>query len=183
MKTLYLIRHGEAAASWDTNPDPGLSDSGRVHAESIVETFSLTEVSSVYSSPMLRAQETALPLARSKERSISLKDTFREIPTPPEMPLAERLSWLKRCAQSSWEQADPAVMEWRNQILHQVFELPTDSVVFSHFMVMNVVYGFLQQTSSMVSYQPDYCSVLTLHESDARWCVLDAGIESSSRIL
>jgi len=183
MKTIYLIRHGEAAASWDTNPDPGLSEAGCLQAESIAKFFSQTEVSHVFSSPMQRAQETALPLAHLKKCNVTLIDAFREIPSPADMPITERLSWLRSCADLSWEQADPAVLVWRKTILAQIFELPDNSVVFSHFMVMNVVYGFLQGVSSIVSYQPDYCSTLSLRQSKASWRILDTGTESLSRIL
>ena len=34
--SIILIRHGEAAASWSKDPDPGLSDNGHEQAESLL---------------------------------------------------------------------------------------------------------------------------------------------------
>ena len=34
--SIILIRHGEAAASWSEDPDPGLSDNGHEQAENLL---------------------------------------------------------------------------------------------------------------------------------------------------
>ncbi|MGB1060514.1 MAG: histidine phosphatase family protein, partial [Ketobacter sp.] len=110
MKTIFLIRHGEAAASWDDNPDPELSDGGYQQAKSLVGVFSTATVSHIYSSPMLRAQQTAKPLALARNLSISVDDAFREIPTPVNIPVEKRVAWLKRCADRSWQQMAEAYL-------------------------------------------------------------------------
>ena len=41
-RTVYLVRHGEAAASWETAVDPGLSAAGQQQARALLETFGAT---------------------------------------------------------------------------------------------------------------------------------------------
>ena len=35
--TIYLIRHGEARAAWDQDPDPSLSEKGKQQSELLKE--------------------------------------------------------------------------------------------------------------------------------------------------
>ncbi|MBL6823925.1 MAG: histidine phosphatase family protein, partial [Luminiphilus sp.] len=61
MTQIWLVRHGEAAASWEKDPDPGLSALGREQAERTALMLSdvVPEHARVVSSPLLRAQQTA----------------------------------------------------------------------------------------------------------------------------
>ena len=36
-RTVYLVRHGEAAASWETAVDPGLSAAGQQQARALLD--------------------------------------------------------------------------------------------------------------------------------------------------
>ena len=58
---IFLVRHGEAAASWGEATDPGLSDKGREQAECAADELAsmLGDYTTIVSSPLLRAQETA----------------------------------------------------------------------------------------------------------------------------
>lgn len=162
MDTIRLIRHGEAAASWQQNPDPGLSELGRVQAQSLAEELAATAPATILSSPLRRAQETAAPLAHACHLPIVIVDVFREIPTPPHIEIGNRLDWLRACAHRPWRDADPVVLTWRDNLMQALLPLRGDVVVFTHFMVMNAVLGQLRGEDTLVSYQPDYCSVLTL---------------------
>ena len=88
---LYLVRHGEAAARWGEDPDPGLSELGRAQARrtqmSLIDE--LTGPVSIISSPLRRARETAAPLAGALGAQIRIDDAFREIPAP--VPLAQQI--------------------------------------------------------------------------------------------
>lgn len=67
---LYLIRHGETANNLARPPrlqgrrtDPALSDSGRRQTEKTARFLSGTVLKNVFSSPLLRARETAEAIA------------------------------------------------------------------------------------------------------------------------
>ena len=58
---VHLVRHGRAAAGWDTDPDPGLDDVGRSQASATAIDLSALESveHDVVSSPLRRCRETA----------------------------------------------------------------------------------------------------------------------------
>ena len=83
---LYLIRHGETANNRAKPPrlqgrrtDPALSEDGRRQAERTARFLSSTPLKQVYSSPLLRAQETAQPIAKSHGLEVSTVDELVEV--------------------------------------------------------------------------------------------------------
>lgn len=185
MTTIRLIRHGEAAASWHQNPDPGLSELGRVQAQTLADELLLaaTIPTTILSSPLRRAQETAAPLACACHLSVAIVDAFREIPTPPHIAMGNRLNWLQACAHQPWRDADPVVLAWRDNLLQALLALRGDVLVFTHFMVMNAVLGWLRGEDALVCYQPDYCSVLALESVDDVLAVRSVGCQAVRPVL
>lgn len=181
--TIYLVRHGEAAASWQQDPDPGLSEKGRAQAEALLPFFSTADLNRIIASPLRRAHETALPLGGATGLAIETAQAFREIPTPNHIPLPDRLEWLQSCAHSPWEKADSQLQQWRNSILTSLYQQTDGTVIFTHFMVMNAVVGVLRKAPNLVCYQPDYCSVLRLEYTTDGLRLLDCGKEAESRVL
>jgi broad specificity phosphatase PhoE len=183
MDTIRLIRHGEAAASWQQNPDPGLSESGRVQALRLAEELAAPAPTAIISSPLRRAQETAAPLALACHLSITIVDAFREIPTPPHIAIGNRLSWLQACAHQPWRDADPVVLTWRDNLMQALMPLRGHVVIFTHFMVMNAVLGQMRGDDTLVCYQPDYCSVLTLERVGEVLNVRNVGRQAARPVL
>jgi probable phosphoglycerate mutase len=78
---MLLIRHGlpiHKVNSDGTPADPPLSDLGREQARLVGEWLAEERVDRIYSSPMLRARETAEPLARLMNIEIELESRVRE---------------------------------------------------------------------------------------------------------
>jgi len=181
--TIYLVRHGEAAASWQHNPDPALSEQGRAQAQSLLPFFAHRKIEHLISSPLLRTRETALPLGQSTRLAVQLSDAFREIPTPVNISLENRLAWLQGCANSPWSDAGRVLLDWRHSILQSLRGAPDNTVIFTHFMVMNAVVGELRGAPNLVCYQPDYCSVVSLERQAAGLHLISLGQEAQSRVL
>ena len=96
MTTLWIVRHGEAAASWEKDPDPGLSALGQQQAEATADALShrVPPDVSLISSPLQRAQETAQALAdKLDSRVVEIDSRFSEVRSP--VPLSERKVWLQ----------------------------------------------------------------------------------------
>ena len=79
---VLLIRHGQSVGNAERrfgghSPTP-LSELGRAQAEATARALGSEEVAAVYSSDLLRAVETAGPLARAKGLDIRATDAFRE---------------------------------------------------------------------------------------------------------
>ena len=82
---IYLVRHGEAGKSWDEDLDPGLSDKGKEQSRRLVsqleDDLALLNFKAI-SSPLARAQETAIPLQEKHGFDIEIYKSFAEIPSP-----------------------------------------------------------------------------------------------------
>jgi len=159
---IFLVRHGEAAASWGQDPDPGLSALGERQAVAAAELLQprLGSYVQLISSPLKRAQETASPLAGSLELPVGINDAFREIPAP--VPLADRKTWLRGFMQQRWVEQPPELLAWRDRALGQLQALTVPTVVFSHFLVLNAVVGAIENHPDTLYFWPDNASVTHL---------------------
>lgn len=159
---IFLVRHGEAAARWHESNDPGLSELGRQQAAEAARQLvgQIPPGSRLLSSPMQRARETAAPLATALGADPAIVEPFREIPTPVAM--TERQTWLNRIARQTWSEQQAMVQDWRRALLDALREIREPTVVFTHFMVLNVIVGALRADDRVVSFLPDNASITTL---------------------
>ena len=157
---IYLIRHGEAAARWSESSDAPLSELGRKQAWAVRGYFDENKPMMIVSSPLLRAQETAAPLASFWGIEFETDDNFRELPSL--VSFEERVEWLKEVMQRTWDQVDDALIEWRGAVWRAVSSLGSDTVIFSHFMVINAVLSMVTDSIRVVGFEPDYASITRL---------------------
>src|SRR3546814_413019 len=85
MARLYLVRHAKAAARFDEDPDPGLSEEGKEAAVELALDLEKIGPCPILTSPLERARESALPLANRWGIQPEVSAAFSEIPTPPEI--------------------------------------------------------------------------------------------------
>ena len=159
---IYLVRHGEAAASWGQSADPGLSELGQQQAEQAASYLLATvpQDLQLISSPLARALETAQPLARALGKPITRNDIFREIPAP--VPLAERQTWLRQFMQETWQTQESSLQQWREDLYAQLLDLKHPTAVFTHFLVINAAVGQVQNREETLCFWPDNASVTHL---------------------
>ena len=83
MTRILLIRHahhdyiGRAIAGW--RPGVSLSAQGKVEAAALAERLASAEINAIYSSPLERALETALPLSKRFDLQIEVRDALGEV--------------------------------------------------------------------------------------------------------
>jgi len=82
MPILFLVRHGKAAAGFDSHVDPGLDALGRMQAIATAKVLERHGPIAIYSSPLARARETALPLIERWGADVVIEPRVSEIPTP-----------------------------------------------------------------------------------------------------
>ena len=159
---IFLVRHGEAAASWGQAPDPGLSELGREQAESVARQLlaKVDRSTALVSSPLARAQETAQPLARKLGVQVAITDVFREIPSP--VPMEQRQDWLRGFMRQRWDEQEPSLHDWKNAAVDTLLALQSPTVVFTHFLVINAVVGHVQQRAETLCFWPDNGSITHL---------------------
>jgi probable phosphoglycerate mutase len=181
--SIFLVRHGEAAASWGQSADPPLSERGREQAVAAAATL-LPQLADIrphlVSSPLLRARETAGPLASVRGVAPEIDPRFREIPAP--VPLAERQDWLRRFMTERWVEQPHVVLEWRDALLNGLCSLPGGSVVFTHFLVINAVVGHLQRREETLCFWPANASITVLAQGADGLAVSALGEQMASRV-
>lgn len=180
---IYLVRHGEAAAGWGQASDPGLSDLGRQQAGDTADYFHHTQSTPLplLSSPLMRAQETAAPLADSWGQSVTIEPRIAEIPKPP-LSLDERGPWLHSILRSQWSEVPEALQQWRMGIVQTLLEQRESSVLFTHFVVINAVVSHLRGSDDVVCFHPDNCSITELQLDGGELALLATGREAETKI-
>jgi probable phosphoglycerate mutase len=160
MINIYLVRHGEAAHSWADSADSELSAHGHQQALSVVKNFENQDPLKIRSSPLLRARETATPLAKKWREPIFIDDRFKEIPTDVQQ--KNRRKWLQEIASLRWTDVSPKLREWRVDSWEALIAINHDTVIFTHFMVINSLIAQLRDDDRLVLFQPDNASITHL---------------------
>jgi len=178
---IYLIRHGEAAAGWGDELDPGLSDLGKQQAETAAQTLLDLGVTSAIKSPMLRCQETAGAFERLAGITAPIEQAVSEIETP--LDLKDRGTWLKGVMSGNWDEAGHDFTPWRTRALDAVTALPDNTAVFSHFIAINAIVGLLENDPRVIVFKPTYCSITQLSRAGDGLAVAQRGAELDTRVL
>lgn len=181
MARIFMVRHGEAEASWGQDRDPGLSRRGAEQAEAAAERLEPEGPIDILTSPLKRCRETCLPLSRKWSRLPKTEPTVAEIVSPSQ-DLSERSEWLKGIFTGTWSETEPSVQEWRNTIPETLLSIETDSVIFSHFVAINVAVGFATGKDEVVCFRPDNCSVTIFENNDGKLRLVELGAEAKTQI-
>jgi broad specificity phosphatase PhoE len=163
-RKIYMVRHGKAAAGFDS-ADPGLDALGRSQADEVAKKLLGIGPIRILSSPLQRTRETAMPLSRAWNRAVQVEEAVAEIPTPAGLSVTERVPWLRSFMSGSWRDADANLAQWRETVIATLIATSEDSVVFSHFIAINVALGHVIGDDRVVIFAPDNCSV-TIFETD-----------------
>jgi broad specificity phosphatase PhoE len=190
MAKLYLVRHAHPAAGWGEHADPGLDAIGRRQAEEAAETLARAlDPSPLYTSPLRRCGETAHPLERLWQQSAQVLEPVAELPSPP-LSLEARQRWLRQTMEGTWQDltdraptGSPDYLAWRQVLLDSLGRLREDSVVFSHFIAINVAVGAALSRDDVVCFWPDYASITCVETGNGRLHVVDLGRQADTAIL
>jgi broad specificity phosphatase PhoE len=163
-----MVRHGRAAAGWDTDVDPGLDEVGREQASATAQRLAQLSQMALVSSPMKRCQETAGFLANLWDQAaVTVEPLVTEIPSPDGYELGERIEWLRAAMAGTWGELGPAYTDFRDDVVRYVAQRPTDTVIFSHFIAINAVIGSCLGDDRLVIDSLDNASV-TVFETDGK---------------
>lgn len=177
--TIYLIRHGEAAQAWDEAPDPILSTNGINQSKRLAEQY-LPIISNkgfqLISSPLSRAQQTAKPFQEGLTTSMEINHNFAEIPSPG-IGLKDRRNWLKSLFNKKVSELEAPQLAWRNNIILGLDSLAKDTLIFSHFMTINAIVGWIKKEERVVSYYPNYCSITQIEKIGDQFFIKSLGKE------
>lgn len=181
MPILYLIRHGRAAAGFHEDLDPGLDELGHSQAQAAAEALAGLAPMPIVSSPLRRCRETSKPLCDLWQAQPTILKGVAEIPSPTD-DLDARSAWLMQLMPGTWGVAEDWVRGWRDDVVATLLDLQQDTVVFSHFVAINVAVGNALGDDRVVCFRPDNCSITKIETSGDTLRILELGSEASTHI-
>jgi broad specificity phosphatase PhoE len=179
MARLYLVRHGNASTTWEPGDwDPGLSELGRAQAEARAEQLAHLDQGPLplLTSPLRRTRETAAALERRWRIAATVEPRVGEV-QPVGVPPEQRRDWLRTFLERRWPELDPRLERWRNDALRALLEITQDTVVFTHFVAINVAVGSALGDDRVTCFRPANCSCTLLELQDGQLHVLELGAE------
>lgn len=177
---ILLVRHGEAAASYGEDEDPGLSDLGRIQAARAVTELLPRLPLAARSSPLARARQTAMALTELTGTVAHVDARFSEIPTPAS--LSDRQAWLRPVLAGLWSEQDASLNEWREKALAALSDLQEPTVIFCHFVIINALVAAATNDDRVTCFMPANASITQLRKTDAGLELVALGAELKSRI-
>jgi broad specificity phosphatase PhoE len=179
---LYLVRHGRAAAGWDTDPDPGLDEIGARQASAVAGRLAPLGPLPILTSPLSRCRETAAALSGIWSVEAVVEPSVAEIPSPEGVPMADRIEWLRAAMGGTWADLGGRYVAYRDQVVTTLCGLETDSVVFSHFIAVNAAIGAATGDDRLVVRSLDNCSVTVIEIVNGALQLVESGREADTLI-
>jgi len=183
MPRLYLVRHGNASTTWEPGDfDPGLSELGRTQAEARADQLARKGPIALLSSPLRRARETAAALERRWKAVVQVDSRVGEITADGIAP-EQRREWLKATLQRRWRELGRPLDRWRNDVLEALLAVTQDTVVFSHYVAINVAVGYALGDDRVACFRPANCSCSIVEVQGRQFRVVELGSEEEAGIL
>ena len=158
---LVLVRHGEAAAGWGDDADPGLSELGHQQARDVADRLIPRGPLPILTSPLLRCRETAVPLAEKWGVTPIVTERVGEIQAP-DHDVTTRGPWLREVLAKRWVDLSADQQQWRREVLACLLEQSADCVIFTHFVAVNVALGSATADGRVVCRTVANCSTTVL---------------------
>lgn len=171
---LVLVRHAlpvRIDATHDGGPaDPGLAELGHQQARRVLEALAGDEITHLYSSPALRARETAAPLVDKLDLALEIEEGLAEFDVAHSsyVPVEE----LRAAGDPRWEllvkgdlyHADVDPVAFRDRVVAAVEAIATRhpggrAVLFTHSGSINAYTGFVTRQAKPLWFAPDYASL------------------------
>ena len=71
---------------------------------------------------------------------------------------------------------------WQSKILSNLKSFSEPTIIFSHFMVINVVVSTLKKDPRVVSFYPDNCSITEIENNEGTLNLISTGNELQTQV-
>ncbi len=93
-----------------------------------------------------------------------------------------RKEWLRSILHCRWSELGQPLDRWRNQVLEALLGITQDTVVFSHFVAINVAVGFALDDDRVTCFRPANCSCTVVEVRDGEILALALGAEDAGTL-
>lgn len=181
MTTIYLIRHGQAAAGFTSDPDPGLDQLGRSQADKAADQLIQQGPLTLLSSPLKRAQETAAPLAARLAQSVGIESRVAEVPSTG-LSLEARGPWLQKVMQGRWLDQSETLQQWQRDMATCLLECQEPTAIFTHFVAINAMVAFATSSPDVMVCRPNNGSITVFEILDGELRLIERGEDASTHV-
>jgi broad specificity phosphatase PhoE len=133
---------------------------------------------------MRRCRETAAPYAALVGGAAAIDARVGEVAAPAGV--SDRRAWLlenfpwRGGPSRNWTSLDPALCAWREDVLAAVRAITQETVVFTHFVAINVIVGAALAREETIVCRPDYASITELSASENDLRLVRSGAEMAA---
>ena len=177
--TIYLVRHGLAAAGVD-DPDPGLAELGHEQARAAAKALLGVTRARLVVSPLRRTRETADPIAEALGLTPEIRDEVAEV-FDPSMPSEQRKAMIGPFMAGRWADQPDMLRAWRRRVVEALLAMGLESaaagsdlVVVSHYIAIGVAIGEATGDDRVVPAPIANCSITTLEAGHGKFTLLEA---------
>ena len=71
---------------------------------------------------------------------------------------------------------------WQSKILSNLKSFTEPTIIFSHFMVINIVVSTLKNDPRVVSFYPDNCSITEIENKEGKLNLISIGNELQTHV-
>lgn len=174
--TLYLIRHGLAAAGLD-DLDPGLAPLGREQAAITARALGRLTPSRLVVSPLRRTRETAAPIAAAFGLEPEICEEVAEV-FDPSLPPEERKAIIGPFMEGVWSEQNETLQAWRQRVVATLAEFENgagDVIVVSHYIAICVAIGEATRNDRVVPVKLGNCSITSIDVVGEKLILVGAG--------
>jgi broad specificity phosphatase PhoE len=195
MPLIYLVRHGRVTDAPRDPRDPELDALGLAQAEDAARELAqrIGGPLPILVSPLRRCRETAAPLARLWAAAPVVEPRVVEVPSP-DNPGLSRNDWLDHALASTWAQAEAFgesyqagyaqfLRGWRRGVLEAVLACAGDTVIFSHYVPINVLAGHASGWERIAGFRPANGSITVFEVEGETIRLREQGREVASRVV
>ncbi|MGD9291098.1 MAG: hypothetical protein PVG74_26000, partial [Desulfobacterales bacterium] len=100
---------------------------------------------------------------------------------PSETP-ANRVHWLKEVMTDTWPNLGQDLRQWRQGVIEALVSINVDTVVFTHFIAINVAVGLAINDTRVVCFKPDNASITVLETEGDNLVLMKTGAEADTSI-
>ena len=98
------------------------------------------------------------------------------------MSLPERGAWLRGVMAGRWADVEPALSRWRDSVVAALLALGEPTVVFTHYVAINVAVGRALGDDRVVVFAPDHWSVTVLEIASGALRLVERGAEAETQV-
>ncbi len=174
--TLYLIRHGLAAAGLD-DLDPGLAPLGHEQAAITARALGRLTPSRLIVSPLRRTRETADPFAAAFGLEPEVRGEVAEV-FDPTLPPEERKAIIGPFMEGIWSEQNETLQAWRQRVVATLTEFENgagDVIVVSHYIAICVAIGEATRNDRVVPVKLGNCSITSIDVVGEKLILVGAG--------